>query len=95
MDLKGDKGAEPTLPQVVTTHKRPPPRFRKLWTRVGVALSLFLLYDLSHSKYAFEVAHTIKLSCSGGNKSFDNYINRVEDAFLSESSPRISSSATN
>ncbi|KAN0097547.1 hypothetical protein V8E55_001993 [Tylopilus felleus] len=87
MDLKGDKGAEPTLPQVVTTHKRPPPRFRKLWTRVGVALSLSLLYDLSlnHSKHSLQVARTIngwKHSCSGSNKSFDNCINRVEDAFL-------------
>lgn len=88
MDLKGDKGVVPILPEVVTTHRRkgPTARFRKFLTHVGIALSLFLLYDLSHSKHAFQVAHKIKPwkhSCSGGNKFFDNYINRVEGTFLS------------
>ncbi|KAF8551485.1 Zn-dependent exopeptidase [Imleria badia] len=87
MDLKSDKGTVPTLPEVVTTQRRkgPTARFQKFLTHVGVALSLFLLYDLSHSKHSFQVAHKIKPwkhSCSGGNKSFDNYINRVEGAFL-------------
>ena len=84
MDPKYDKGAEPALPEVATTRGRPrPTRFRKFLIRVGIALSLFLLYRLSHS---VQVIHKIKAwrhSCSDGSRSFDNYINRVEDAFLS------------
>lgn len=87
MDLKNDKGVDLALLEVATTHGRPrPTRFRrKILARVGIgiALSLFLLYDSSHS---FQVAHKIKAwkhSCADASKSFDNYIKRVEDAFLS------------
>ncbi|KAH0839839.1 Zn-dependent exopeptidase [Lanmaoa asiatica] len=97
MDLKSDKGAEPTLPDVATTHRRPRPTcFRKLLTRVGIALFLFYLYESFQSVYSFQIAHKIKAwkhSCSNGNKFIDNYINRIEDAFLSVPS-RISNPVT-
>lgn len=51
-------------------------------TLIG-ALSLSLR-DLSHSKRSVQVVYKIKArkhSCSGGNKAFGNYINRVGDAF--------------
>lgn len=84
MDFKNDKGAEPALPEVATARGRPrPTRFRKSLIRIGIALSLSLLYHLSHS---FQVTHKIKAwkhFSSDGSKSFDDYINRVEEAFLS------------
>lgn len=88
MDLKSDKGAELTLPEVATTHRRPrPARSHKFLTRIGIALSLLFLYKSSHSQYPFQVAQKIKAwkhPCSGvNNNAFDNYISRVEDAFLS------------
>ena len=92
MDPKSD-----ALPGVVTAHRRPHrTRLRKLFTHVGAALSLFLLYDLSHSKHSFQLAYQIqpwKHACSWDDKPFDDYINRVEDTFLSAPSRILSLAA--
>ncbi|KAF8138373.1 Zn-dependent exopeptidase, partial [Boletus edulis] len=70
-----DKGVGPPLPVVAITHRRPcSTRLRKFLTYVGIALSLFLICDLSHSKHSFQLAHKIK--------AWDNYLTHVEEAFL-------------
>ncbi|KAG9317369.1 hypothetical protein JVU11DRAFT_1568 [Chiua virens] len=80
MDLKYEKGVEPHLPDVVT-HRRPHrTRFQKVFFRAGMALALISIYQSYHT---LQKINAWKHSCTTVSDPFDNYVNRVEDAFLS------------
>ncbi|KAF9226683.1 Zn-dependent exopeptidase [Gyrodon lividus] len=101
MDLKSEKALfahdEPSLPQVASARSRPrPARFPKFLACVGIAVSLFLLYDAYHSQHSVNIGNKImawELSSTGGKKSFDNHVKRVEDSFLAV--PSTESAITN
>ncbi|KAF8843077.1 hypothetical protein BDN67DRAFT_946103, partial [Paxillus ammoniavirescens] len=91
MDLKSEKALfgrdEPSLPEVASAQKRPrPARFRKFLAHVGIAVSLFLLYDTYHSQHSLNFLNV-------GTRAFDNYVKRVEDSFLAV--PSTESAITN